>query len=236
MATKTTERAMFEALPREATLASRVVRQMETMISQGNLGDGSRLPPERDLAAQFNVSRTVIREAVAALAARGLLEVQAGSGTVVRAPRVDSIARLMSLSMSIGGADEAGPEQIREAVRVLAGEAASLAAERRTEEDVEAIARAVREADTSLRSGTAERVLRAIADAAHNDVLARLVEIVIQLGGKTVVTDPASLRAVLDQIRKGDAKSARRGVRDLFEEPIAAAPRVSKKDRKSQAA
>jgi len=225
---------MFEALPREATLASRVVRQMETMISQGSLGDGSRLPPERDLAAQFGVSRTVIREAVAALAARGLLEVQAGSGTVVRVPRVEAIARMVSLSLSISHAKEGGVEQVRETARTLAGEAASLAAERRTEEDLEEIARAVRDVEISLRSGAPERVLRAVALAAHNDITARLLDIVIQLGGKPVVTDSAAYRAVLDQLRKADPKSARRAVRDLFDDPAAAAPRPSKKDRKSQ--
>jgi len=235
MATNNTERAMFEALPREATLASRVVRQMETMISQGGLGDGSRLPPERDLAAQFGVSRTVIREAVAALAARGLLEVQAGSGTVVRAPRVEAIARLVSLSLSIGHAGNGGIEQVRETARTLAGEVASLAAERRTEEDLEEIARAVRDVEVSLRSGAPERVLKAVALAAHNDISARLLDIVIQLGGKPVVTDSTAYRAVLDQIRKADPKSARRGVRDLFDVPVAsaAAPKSSKKERKS---
>lgn len=224
---------MFDALPRESTLASRVVRQMETMIDQGGLADGNRLPPERDLAAQFGVSRTVIREAVAALSARGLLEVQAGSGTIVKTPTVDSIARLVSLSLSIGGSRDLGVDQLRETARTLAGEAASLAAERRTEENLEAIARVVREAESGpAREGAAERLLTAVAVAAHNSLSVRLLEIALSLGGIPFETDAAALRGIYDQVRKADSKAARRAVRDLFDDPSTVRP-PSKKERKS---
>jgi DNA-binding FadR family transcriptional regulator len=218
---------------------------MEAMIAQGGLADGNRLPPERDLATQFGVSRTVIREAVAALSARGLLEVQAGSGTVIRRPRVDSIGRMISLSLSIGGAGEPAPDQVRETARTIAGEAASLAAERRTEEDLETLARIVRdfEVDPSRTESTAA-FLHAVASSGHNDISALLLDILLQLGGAPEhAAAPASLRNIYDAIRKADTKAARRGVRDLYDEPTttpraldAGAPRPrSKKDRKAQA-
>lgn len=228
-------RAIFEALPRESTLASRVVREMESMIAEGGVGDGDRLPPERDLAAQFGVSRTVIREAVAALAARGLLEVQAGSGTLVRRPQVDAIARLISLSLIIGGSGEPPPEQLKESARLLAGEAASTAAERRTEEDLEILSRIVRESEAEpRRAESTVRFLQALGHAGQNKVSATLLEIVLELGA--VAADPRhsqALRPILDQVRKADPKAARRAVRDLFDEPAPALPKVgSKKDRR----
>lgn len=231
-------RALFDALPREATLASRVIQQMESIIAQGALADGSRLPPERDLAAQFGVSRTVIREAVAALSARGLLEVQSGSGTVVKRPAIESIAGLVSLRMSIGG-EPAGPqraESIREAARSLAGEAAGMAADRRTDDDLEHLTHAARRPLDDHSADHGPTFLSAVGAAAHNSALSTVLEILLSL------CDPVDMeraerqsRLALDPIRKSDAKSARRILRDMFDdpEPIIAPKAASKKERKA---
>ena len=53
-------------------LADTIVEQLETMILEGTLEPGQRLPPERVLAEQFGVSRPSLREAVQRLAAKGL--------------------------------------------------------------------------------------------------------------------------------------------------------------------
>ena len=77
---------MFETLTREPTLTGRVVNQLEALIVDQRLQPGDRLPAINELTQQFGVSRTVIREAIGALAARGLLEVRHGSRTVVSRP------------------------------------------------------------------------------------------------------------------------------------------------------
>jgi DNA-binding FadR family transcriptional regulator len=69
-----------------ARAADAVVRDIEARIVSGELSDGLRLPPERDLIETFRVSRTVIREAVAVLASRGLLESRPRHRPVVRRP------------------------------------------------------------------------------------------------------------------------------------------------------
>jgi len=69
-----------------ARAADGVVREIEARIVSGELSDGLRLPPERDLIETFGVSRTVIREAVAALTSRGLLESRPRHRPVVRRP------------------------------------------------------------------------------------------------------------------------------------------------------
>lgn len=60
-----------------------IMQQLETMILEGTLKPGQRLPPERELARQFEVSRPSLREAMQKLAARGLLNSRQGGGTFV---------------------------------------------------------------------------------------------------------------------------------------------------------
>ena len=67
-----------------------VSRQLADLIRSGALAWGDRLPPERDLTRQFGVSRSVIREAIADLAMKGLLLTRPGYRPVVTRPSVDS--------------------------------------------------------------------------------------------------------------------------------------------------
>ena len=64
-------------------LSSAVIRQIEELILRGVLRPGERLPGERDLSDRLGVSRPSLREAVADLEARGLLEARAGAGIYV---------------------------------------------------------------------------------------------------------------------------------------------------------
>jgi DNA-binding FadR family transcriptional regulator len=73
-----------------ARAADAVVHEIEARIASGELPDGLRLPPERDLIETFGVSRTVIREAVTVLASRGLLESRPRHRPVVRRPGFDA--------------------------------------------------------------------------------------------------------------------------------------------------
>ncbi|MGB0466380.1 MAG: pyruvate dehydrogenase complex transcriptional repressor PdhR [Pontibacterium sp.] len=60
-----------------------IMEQLEAMILEGSLKPGQKLPPERDLAKQFEVSRPSLREAVQKLTAKGLLISRQGGGTYV---------------------------------------------------------------------------------------------------------------------------------------------------------
>jgi DNA-binding FadR family transcriptional regulator len=70
--------------------ADALVRDIEARIASGSLADGAPLPPERDLIETFGVSRTVVREAVATLASRGLVESRPRFRPVVRRPGYDA--------------------------------------------------------------------------------------------------------------------------------------------------
>ena len=75
---------------------------LETILSQ-RLQVGDRLPSERELGEQFGVSRTVVREAVRALVAKGVIEVRSGSG--LRVAAVDAAAVSESMSLYLRGGD-----------------------------------------------------------------------------------------------------------------------------------
>lgn len=79
----TTEDVQFPTLERSPTLSDRVTDSVLQMITSNALKPGERLPSERDLGIKFGVSRTVVREALRSLAAKGVLDVRSGSGAVV---------------------------------------------------------------------------------------------------------------------------------------------------------
>src|SRR5690348_13515148 len=65
-------------------LYQHVARELVAAIAAGRYAIGDRLPAERELALEFDVSRPTVREAIIALEAQGLVEVRLGSGAYVR--------------------------------------------------------------------------------------------------------------------------------------------------------
>jgi len=68
-----------------------VAAQLERLILDGALQPGDKLPPERELAERFEVSRSAVREALRSLELKGLVEPRPGEGTLVRTPSIDSL-------------------------------------------------------------------------------------------------------------------------------------------------
>ncbi|HZQ10316.1 MAG TPA: GntR family transcriptional regulator, partial [Anaerolineae bacterium] len=126
---------MFTALPTEQKRSDRVAEQLEALILDNQLRTGDRLPPENELARQYGVSRTVIREAIRSLAAKGLLQVNQGSGTVVHGMTNELASR------SIGNVLEQNTRRVDiakllEVRRLLEVEIVGIAAARRTDADI----------------------------------------------------------------------------------------------------
>lgn len=80
----TAQRYAAPATPRRPNLATGVVEQLVSEIVMGHYAIGASLPPENVLCEQFEVSRTVIREATKALIEKGLVDSQQGRGTIIR--------------------------------------------------------------------------------------------------------------------------------------------------------
>jgi len=218
----TTDRLVSQ-LTREATLADRVERELERLILESRLGPGDRLPSERELASQFGVSRTVVREAVRALAAKHLLDVNVGRGTVVRAPTPESAAESMKLLllMQAGGT---GVEKVSEVRHIVENEIAARAAERRTDEDLQTLAAILEETrqhldepDVYIKSDVAFHA--ALASATQNElfviILDSLVEVMIEVRLLTLRVPGVTAVAlgyherILEAVVSGDPKAAR---------------------------
>jgi GntR family transcriptional repressor for pyruvate dehydrogenase complex len=128
-------------------LFEQVADQIQNIIVKGGLVPGDRLPPERELAEQLHVSRTVIREAVKALQERGLVRVLRGSGTYVSRVEPDTIAQSITLYM------HSHQGSLRDLVEIrcpLEIEIAGLAAEMATDEDIELLESSLREMEEAL--------------------------------------------------------------------------------------
>jgi GntR family transcriptional repressor for pyruvate dehydrogenase complex len=94
-----------------------------------------KLLPERELADELGVSRTVIREAVRILVAKGLLETKPGVGTIVRQVTSDQLVEPLSLLLR-AQEDDISIEHLHQVRRILEVEIAGLAAIQATEEDI----------------------------------------------------------------------------------------------------
>jgi GntR family transcriptional repressor for pyruvate dehydrogenase complex len=210
-------------LARQETLANRVVIELERLILDSRLGEGDRLPSERDLASQFGVSRTVVREAVRALAAKRLVDVSGGRGTVVRAPTSEAAAESMRMLLQVqeSASDAAKVTEVR---RVLETEIAALAAARRTPDDLDELKSILRAAEAHLEDPdmfVAEDVAfhAALARATHNELFAILLDSLAQLMFEVRLlalripgTPRRSLhhhRALYDAVAEGDPDAAR---------------------------
>ena len=125
----------YKPVKRQAKLSSQVAEQIQQFILSRDLKPGERLPTERELGDTFKVSRTVIREAIRTLEARGLVTTHTGSGTYVRAMQGKDVAS--SLGMFINSQRKPfSLDALMEVRQVLEIEMAKLAALRATDENI----------------------------------------------------------------------------------------------------
>ena len=223
---------IFKALAREETLAARVTDRLEHLIVRSSLPPGSRLPAERELAERFRVSRTVIREAVRSLAARGMVTVKAGSGTLVQTPSAESVSETMALCLR-GSHGDLDHRKVSEVRRLFEVEIAGLAAERRTEADLETMARILAD-DTDLAKSRAKFVRwdiafhSALATATQNELFPILLQSVVstmrkvrEYGFNVPSTPQRAIyfhRRIFQKIKEGNRTAARRAMEEHLAE------------------
>lgn len=159
-----------------------IMEQLKGMITRGEIHPGDKLPSERDLAESMEVSRASVREALAALAVMGILDIRPGEGTFVR--QTNDAETFESLSVLL--AVEQNPEaQMMEVRRVLETELAALAALRATDQDLQKIKESllIMRSASSIKEAV-EADLRfhfAIAEATKNTILLRIMNTVADL-------------------------------------------------------
>jgi len=224
----------FDAIRRAPNLTAGLIEALESRITSGDLAPGQRLPTEQAIVSATGVSRTVVREALASLRARGLITTRQGLGAfVAEAAPVRTFAidaeRLESID------DVLQVLELRLSIEV---EAAALAAERRDPEGLDRIeaAQAAFLAAISAPGADAETVglgedvtfHRAILAATGNAYFARVFDVfnVVIPRQRLLVaalSQPERERhlrrvgqehdAILAAIRAGDAAAARRAMR-----------------------
>jgi GntR family transcriptional repressor for pyruvate dehydrogenase complex len=127
-----------------------IVEQIQNGIRDGSLVRGQKLPPERELAGQFGVSRGVVREAIKALSALGLVEPRQGRGIYVRNDPLPTVSRVFTL---IAAPEERSIERLFELRRALELLAAQWAAARRSDAEAQAIEEAARAGQRGATQG-----------------------------------------------------------------------------------
>src|SRR5438105_12216821 len=119
------DKPLYKAV-RTSRLYEQIVQQIEDSILKGTLKTGDQLPAERELAQQFGVSRTAVREAVKALSEKGLVEAYSGRGTFVTNGTSQAIRHSLDLMMRINQQD--GLAHLVEVREILEPEIAAMAA------------------------------------------------------------------------------------------------------------
>ena len=156
-----------------------IVDQISRMIRDGSLNPGDRLPPERQLAEEFGVSRAAVREALSALGLMGLVEVRPGEGTFVRSVTEEALITPMALLVAMERDEAIGLEML-EIRAALEAEAAYLAAQRREPEDLFAMEAALEQMEADLQTGAPGadadwKFHHAVATASGNGVLLQIM-------------------------------------------------------------
>ena len=166
---------MFQRV-RVGRVSEEVVKQVQEAIFSGTLGPGDRLPPERELAEQFGLSRMSVRDALRTLESSGLVEIKVGSngGTFIREPNFDRLRQMLS---SMLRSKKANILELAETRKIVETAIAGLAAQRANKDDLRQMREAVEAARQALSAGDPKygphsvKFHAALAKAAKNNVL-----------------------------------------------------------------
>jgi len=153
------------------------------LVADGQLKSGDRLPPERDLAERFTVSRTSVREALRALEGTGLIEIRPGEGAFVREVSVEALIEPLALVIL---AQREGIAELYEARRLLEPPIAALAARRASPDELAELTRVLDEQAREVaagRTGLAQDAAfhTTIAHSTHNRAITRIVTTLMDL-------------------------------------------------------
>ena len=223
---------------RNPRLSDVVSERLLEAIREAHLPAGARLPSERELGDQFGVSRTVIREAIRHLAAKGVIKVRSGSGAHVA--DIDGTGVSESLALYLRRRGQLDPEKINEVRETLELAIVRLAAERASKADLADIRRSCE--DLAAAAGPQEAARadlafhRAIAEATGNELYLLLLDSIgdvmmdIRLA---TLTDPGRVKLAAEQhlkvaeaLERRDAGAAIAAMQDHLEDSVHAIVRA----------
>jgi len=164
---------------RRIRLYEGIVEQIEGLLEKGELHPGDQLPPERQLADQFEVSRASVREALRALELLGIVETRPGGGTFVRQATPEDLKRPLTSLMARGQA----LADVIEFRGLIEPALAALAAERITPEQLKELGEIFAKQERKVAAGEpwAEEDTRfheLIGQAARNELLTTVLGVI----------------------------------------------------------
>lgn len=207
-----------------------IIEQIRILVTEGHLQPGDRLPSERDLAGQLNVSRASVREALSALEMMGLLEIRSGEGTFIKRINIDSVVTPLTWVLSM---EKDTVLELLEVRKMIEGQAVALATRRAKPEDLRELEDALQAMYVDLQTGQLgedadHRFHYAIAKASQNKILLRLMNAISDTMHQTLKASRIRLyegqdaperlfrehSLVFDAILKQDSERARRVMLD----------------------
>jgi len=221
----------FPKIGAKDRLVDRVVDELQSMIVGGQLKPGTKLPPERELADQLGVSRTVTREAVRILDAKGLVETKRGVGTTVRRITKDQVVEPLSILLE---SQEGGIaiEHLHHVRRMLEIEIAGTAALQATEEDLSVLQEALNrlelaQDDPKAYAGADDEFHQTLARTTHNPLLRILLDSIrdlmhevrlrVQRHPNLIEQTMSDHRQIFDRVIARDPDAARRAMETHLE-------------------
>ncbi|MEQ6897781.1 FCD domain-containing protein [Microbacterium sp. KR10-403] len=211
--------AALGTLP-SGTPVSEVARRLLDLFTGGSLTPGTRLPPERQLAATLGVGRSAVREALAALEILGIVDVRPGSGTYLRGTASELLPQTLRWGLLIGERNTAQLLELREGLEIYVARLAAARADEATFVRLEkSVARMRAKIDDLAAFARADLDFHhALAEAAGNDMLTdhlHVIRSLLQVYADRAVHDRAQAEralaeheAVLAAVRAADGDAA----------------------------
>ncbi len=216
---------MLEPL-KKTRLYEEIIKQLIDLIKKGVLKPGDKLPTERDLAQQLNVSRTAIREALRSLETMGFIESRVGEGTFVKAITIDNIIDPFSTILS---QDKKLMMELIEVRLLLEVEIAKLAARRINADKALNIKKAMENMEKEIKEGGIglngdNEFHNALAAAAGNTAMMKILNMCGDLLSSTrqatleIPGQPEKSledhRKIYEAVKRGDEKAASKFMRE----------------------
>lgn len=203
-----------------------ILEQIKSLIIKGQLTHGDRLLTENELAERFQVSRSSVREALAALSLTGILEIRQGEGIFVKSSPSNAVIEPLSFILLL---EKGKLQNILEVRKALEVEAVGLATERRDEADLACLKDLIEQMEKDLPEAHRSEELDlkfhlTLAKASKNPLLDRLMNTVQETMGQTLKVTRAlwlsatagttqrlfeEHRSIYEMIREQNAEKAR---------------------------
>lgn len=164
-------------------ISDELIARFKELIGKRIFVPGHKLPPERDLAEALAVSRPTLRQAMRALQIMGVIKARQGSGSYLAESASDILRVPLEFALAL---KNVAKTDLFETRRTLEVELASLAAQRRTNDDLEAMRRALREMEKAMGDPdawcqTEPQFHSCIVQAARNGVMTTIIEMLSQM-------------------------------------------------------